>query len=376
MSQPTCPWPMFSAFVLRQCSCQDRIKPTVRQIFPQKSQLFCASCRYYPSQELSLLSIDFTYVYKVHFTVNPKSNLSKMTVTWRGKCLYILRRKREYVSDQLFFNLSEFDIFTEVQVDKVDNQIINVVGEKFRDFSYFPGVITCSELINEWSNNNETFSRQFVFGQGVTEADLNSVKAIVRNSNSRCIEIEEKITDRADRCLVHKHKPKNVLITTPEKINENEFKSSLIIDEDCELLDDHIAGLHVQGLVFVEAARQMHMAVTEMYDLTEYYRGRICYALDKIEVQYHTFLFPMCVNIKLTIIEKKWDETNETMLTHARTEFTQLDQCGCEVMTIGTGITVEKFKKLESLRADRFMKRLSRYYKEKLGETRGLCLSQ
>lgn len=262
-------------------------------------------------------------------------------------------------------------------MDKAGNQIINVVSDKFKDFRRFPDVITCSDLINQLIKNvDDKCPKQFVIGQGVSEAELESIKMLFYNGESGFIKIEEKITNRADRFLVHKHKPKNVLITTPEKINENEFKSSLIIDEDCELLDDHIAGLHVQGLVFVEAARQMHMAVTEMYDLTEYHRGRICYALDKIDVQYHTFLFPMCVNIKLTIIEKKWDETNETMLTHARTEFTQLDQCGCEVVTIGTGITVEKFKKLESLRAERFMKRLSRYYKEKLGETRGLCLSQ
>lgn len=249
-----------------------------------------------------------------------------------------------------------------------DNIIMNIVSDKFVDFTCFPGVITCSELINEWNKNIETFPKQIVFGQGVNEVDLHSIKGMVSKFASQGIEIEEKITNRVDRSLVHKHKNKNVLITTPKKLSETEFESSLIIDESCELLDDHIAGIHVQGLVLVEAARQMHMAVTEMFDLTECNRGRICYALDEVRVQYYTFLFPMCVTIKLTILEKKWDESNQTLLTHARTEFTQLDQCGCAVTTIGTGIAVDKFKKLERLRAERFIKRLSHYYKDKFGQ--------
>lgn len=234
---------------------------------------------------------------------------------------------------------------------------ICVIGDKFKAFSAYPGLICFSDLLDQLRNYRHCGSLQrIILCQGINEEALDIIKRETKRYGNS-IQIDEKISHRADLCFVHKHKAKNVQITTPQKIDHNIFSASLVTDENCELLDDHVSGIHVQGFTLIEAARQMHMAVTELYDLNEYQRGKYSYALNLLQSRFTSLLFPTAVDIKLTL-RNSWDEKRESLTMHAKVEFSQMGQVGCEVTCEATGMPSEKFKTLERIRAVRLTRSL------------------
>ncbi|MDP1217553.1 AfsA-related hotdog domain-containing protein, partial [Klebsiella pneumoniae] len=67
----------------------------------------------------------------------------------------------------------------------------------------------------------------------------------------------------------HKRKKANILITSPEKRDEDNYCARLILQDASELLCDHQTGQHIQGMVLIEAARQTIIATSEKFLLAE-----------------------------------------------------------------------------------------------------------
>ena len=117
---------------------------------------------------------------------------------------------------------------------------------------------------------------------------------------------EEKLSyfDEHERCpghLTHKVKYQNTLISDPKKIDEDYYRSLLMIDEDCAELSDHVTGKHIQFMVLIEAARQMVNAVTE-----KYYSDRSKIFLAKnIGVQFSNFVYPFKTEMNYKVLDKK-----------------------------------------------------------------------
>ncbi|MBD2810814.1 hypothetical protein ID853_07945 [Xenorhabdus sp. Vera] len=65
--------------------------------------------------------------------------------------------------------------------------------------------------------------------------------------------------------ITHKHKRKNVLISKTIKTGDTSYQCHLLIDDDCAEMADHVTGQHIQGMVLLEACRQMINSVSERF---------------------------------------------------------------------------------------------------------------
>ena len=76
----------------------------------------------------------------------------------------------------------------------------------------------------------------------------------------------------------------------------NKYESSLILNNENELLLDHVSGRHIQGIVFIEATRQMSTAV-----VNKFYPSGEYYLMHDIGAEYINFAFPIETFIQLEL---------------------------------------------------------------------------
>lgn len=190
---------------------------------------------------------------------------------------------------------------------KQNRQIKYVVTDKYQEFSSHDEIITVSELFDILSSTNKEFDEDIIYisGQGISQSHCTKIREMINsNKYSNKITFIESNNNIIDKKHVHKHKPENVLISTPLKSDLDTFTSMLHIDDNCAETSDHITGQHIQGMVLMEAARQMFIGVTEMYyksnsDINYYY------IFNEIETNFNSFTFPIPVNIVYKTIEHR-----------------------------------------------------------------------
>lgn len=172
-------------------------------------------------------------------------------------------------------------------------KITYVVGEMFSN---------CAQLDNfvcfkDW---HQLFGEKciediiFLPGQGLTQSQRDLVTATCRKDYARILINNLPI---ARKTSSHKQNHVNTLITEPVKVHDNVYISDLIIQHNNELTLDHTTGIHIQGMIFLEATRQMASAVTELYMKKE----KQSFAISNIYADYQSFAFPVETRITLKI---------------------------------------------------------------------------
>lgn len=176
----------------------------------------------------------------------------------------------------------------------MNNNKIIIVSEKFNNFANHPHVLTIKKFMNSKLNNHN-----LIIGQGLTDQhhlllnDLLSEKSNIHNKLDSSI-VKNRFT--------HKHKTKNILVGSTKKINDHLYHLPMIIDENCELMDDHQTGKHIQGMLLVEAFRQTFIAVTEeFFPLKIKDSHKAYYVINKMDIHFHRFAFPLPINIEYEI---------------------------------------------------------------------------
>ena len=171
-----------------------------------------------------------------------------------------------------------------------------LVGNRFNAFSNENAIITVNELlavINDIANQQhirETI--RVIVGQGVSDADLQLLDSLlIEHQLAELVMIESAQGKRAASCLSHKHHSYNTLISDPEQLQDKRFMSYLMIDDACAEMSDHVTGQHIQGMVLVEAARQMTIAVTEKFFIADSHL--VGFTTDKLETVFQRYVFPV-----------------------------------------------------------------------------------
>jgi hypothetical protein len=183
-----------------------------------------------------------------------------------------------------------------------------VVGNKFRDFCCNDGVITIGEL-GEMARTS-TFDRlahgsRLVAGQGVRDAELLATCDLAHHAlAARGIDIQPMLSRsvRASRLQTHKHHIHNSIISHPARVGDNCFEAALLLDERCELMADHQTGQHIQGMILIEAARQLFLAVTEEYFIGQAVHDRYYFVINNVEVKFTGFVFPLGAMLRYEIV--------------------------------------------------------------------------
>ena len=171
-----------------------------------------------------------------------------------------------------------------------------VSADVFSDFSRECGAINASELRKRLKARTIAFDDVFLPGQGLSEADYAEIEAIARhNGYGHAFRFWRTFPagPRAPRALTHKHHAHNSMISVPQEQTDGSYRSELLICTGNELITDHVTGQHVQGMVLVEACRQMFIAVSELCHM-DHEDGRRSYVVfNKMEVAFKAFTFPL-----------------------------------------------------------------------------------
>lgn len=172
-------------------------------------------------------------------------------------------------------------------------KITYVVGEMFSNCDQLDNFV-CFKNWHQSLCENHIGDIIYLPGQGLTLSQRDLVTTTCKKDYARIL-----ISDLplASKMLSHKQNHVNTLITEPVKVHDNVYISDLIIQHNNELTLDHTTGIHIQGMIFLEATRQMASAVTELYMEKE----RQSFAMSNIYADYQSFAFPIETKISFKI---------------------------------------------------------------------------
>jgi hypothetical protein len=146
---------------------------------------------------------------------------------------------------------------------------VAVVGDRFAQFADGERVLTMSDLLVLVSSDAADVSGcawVVHVGQGIEKSDwqiLQSVRGVNGSSVVRIADRESLLGSRVAPGTVHKVHPENVLLANVRNLSKGHCVADLRIHRDNELIIDHRTGEHVQGMVIIEAMRQICIAQFE-----------------------------------------------------------------------------------------------------------------
>jgi hypothetical protein len=182
-----------------------------------------------------------------------------------------------------------------------------LVGDIFSNFSDRKELVITIEDFRNMITKPLTDNYRIIIGQGISQDDIEQLNDEVNKSNNKKTiffaqnELLAFQHDKKHQKSVHKHKASNVLVSPPAIVGNNFFHSSIHIQSQCAELSDHTTGQHIQGMIIIEAARQLLLAACENYLLKEESKGKCYFVITNINTNYINFIFPLSAEIYLEV---------------------------------------------------------------------------
>jgi hypothetical protein len=179
-----------------------------------------------------------------------------------------------------------------------------VIGDRFIGFAQDSNIVTVSEARKYLARFRQQQDRSRLtvrFGQGISDYEYELLVEDVERLGLRGeVVLEWAPVTLASRREAHKHSENNVLIADLHE-SDGRYQATLRVHNDNELLLDHQTGMHVQGMVVAEAARQMFLATGERYLAPSPHGHEYYYVIEKMATTYENFLFPLSSTIILRV---------------------------------------------------------------------------
>jgi hypothetical protein len=186
-------------------------------------------------------------------------------------------------------------------------KVVFVVGDKFKEFGQHEQVLTLSglnTLLRQEGFGDDAATIKLVAGQGISEADVQRIiDAAPHKAVDRQILLKHPV--RAGLRTTHKRRLHNSIISSPRKLGDDLYEVDLMVDERSELMRDHQTGQHIQGMILVEAARQMFLAVTEDFYIDQSAQRDYYFVINQMDVKYMAFVFPLGAILRYEIVEQR-----------------------------------------------------------------------
>ena len=180
------------------------------------------------------------------------------------------------------------------------DKTIIVVGDRFEGFGATPGVVGFSRLRAMIAAGELAAPALVIEGQGLHDEQREVARGELEALGVTFRSVVDQDRGRADAALTHKRIPANVLVSVPAMDGESTFVADLLVDDRNEILGDHMTGKHVQGMMLIEAARQLWTAVTERFVL----KGAAgSFVIDEVSSRFERFLFPLAARIVYRVTE-------------------------------------------------------------------------
>ncbi len=234
-------------------------------------------------------------------------------------------------------------------MESVSPSLAIVVSDKFSGLSKLDNkhVICYSDFVGKLINDQIDEPILAYIGQGINTVKVDNLKKIISSKNlDEQVQLISNPNPKAQKQSVHKEDEKNVAITEPRAIGENTYEAELLLDDDCAEMSDHVTGIHVQGILLIESARQMMMASTEKELEKRNIENSYAYVLKSISIEYFQYLYPIysrlvCTLHDFTFSEKGYIEANLDV------EFFQSNKSVCVVNCHAQGFVKKKLKIME-----------------------------
>jgi len=231
------------------------------------------------------------------------------------------------------------------------DKFVFVVGDKFTEFGQHEQVLTLSGLHSLLQEGHAAGAPaiRLVVGQGITEADVQRlIDAAPQQAIDRQILLNHPV--RASLQTTHKRRLHNSIISSPRKIHDSLYEVDLLVDERSELMRDHQTGQHIQGMILVEAARQMFLAVTEDFFIEREAQRDYYFVINQMDVKYMAFVFPIGAQLRYDILEQRIDNHERLSFT-AKISVLQANAVATEVLVRFTAFLADNIKKKEHQQA-------------------------
>lgn len=209
--------------------------------------------------------------------------------------------------------------------------MIYIIGDYMTEYDDAKYIIRCSSLLRLLEKDpcdDCLTGMTFSLGQGLNAKEKE--KLIAWSQKDNLFQLNISLLPPEDLCFVHKRKVENVLISPPQSINETEFVSELVIDDDCAETSDHVTGYHLSGMLLIEAVRQIMLSVSERYVFDARDSDEMYCVLHSMNVCYHSFTFPVGVSIKFLIKEMSKKGRNKYLVRSV----SEVSQLGVKTATI------------------------------------------
>lgn len=219
-----------------------------------------------------------------------------------------------------------------------------IVGDKFVSFTENTNNICFTDFVkNPQPYRNTTM----ITGLGLSKEELFIILEIATSNN-----IELLYNDLPAPCsFTHKKRVENCLISIPNEVEEGVYESHLILDDNAELLLDHITGLHIQGMVLIEACRQMFIAVATCYFSHHAFAKERYGAINHMNCNFHSFAFPLPATIRYTRKSAIANQEDENIAFCADIEIIQAGRTVFSMSMEHTYYNSRKITSIESYKA-------------------------
>ncbi len=179
-------------------------------------------------------------------------------------------------------------------------KIKTIVGKGFADFAK-------NEMVILYDDVNDIIQKKYPhdknvkydLGQGVSEHKINQLIRKAEKNGLRDFLLFDEVK-KCQRSHVHKVDIRNSMLSVPIEIDKNTYESNIHIDDENELMSDHVTGQHLQGMLLIEACRQMFLAVTEEY-FSKNEKEIMSFAWTRGDVEFNDYAFPVSTIIRLYI---------------------------------------------------------------------------
>jgi hypothetical protein len=226
---------------------------------------------------------------------------------------------------------------------------ILIVSDKFKSFCDHKNVWDYSTALQQLTEL-VTQHAKIVLGQGISPTQRQRLAETLKFFQTQYdIELCDHVQHRVAKEKVHKAKECNVMVTQPHSLNAQLYQAYLVVDENCAEMSDHQTGEHVQGVILIEAARQMFMACATSYCLCPEASAKIeemHFTLSEMRVAYHNFIFPIETRIEMEFLGAEVRE--KTAEGKASIRFYQKEQLCCEVVCTARAFAKKMLKVLET----------------------------
>lgn len=222
------------------------------------------------------------------------------------------------------------------------NRRLTVVGDKFIGFAKNDDVVTLTQIVHDITCDEiPDYCDEIYLAQGISYTEKNKLENLLLSS---ALEVRISYLNGLDRkenlVFVHKIQEQNVVIAKPEKLGEGHYQSYLLIDNNCEIMADHVTGMHLQGMLIIEAGRQMMLSIIENYFPKPSKDFLYRFTLESKSIKFNKFLFPIDVSIEsfLTINSRKNGNLRATLVNKF-----QQNNINCAEVSIDFSVYKESF---------------------------------